>query len=93
MIVNKRINIKKLTPQQLIKQLQQQKANQITDQGQLEKVINQVLKENEKAIEDYKKGKREVIGFLIGQVMGETRGKAEPQAAKKMLVDKLEQTS
>ena len=88
-IVNKRINIKKFTPQQLVKHLQKQKTDKVSDKSQIEKIIIKVLKENKKAVKDYKKGKQETIGFLIGQVMRETKGKAEVQLVKKILVEKL----
>ena len=92
-IVNKKVDINKFTPKQLVKHLQKQKTAQVSDKSQLLKVINKVLAENKKAAEDYKKGKKEVIGFLIGQVMRKTKRKAEAQVVKKMLVEKMKQTS
>ena len=58
---------------------------QISDQGELEGIVQKVLDENPEAVEDIKNGKDQAIGFLVGQVMKETRGKANPGMVNKML--------
>src|SRR5690554_5054359 len=63
---------------------------QISDQGQLEEIISRVIKENPDPVEDYKSGKKKAIGFLVGQVMKETRGKANPQLVNKLLRENLD---
>ncbi|HLV09513.1 MAG TPA: Asp-tRNA(Asn)/Glu-tRNA(Gln) amidotransferase GatCAB subunit B, partial [Halanaerobiales bacterium] len=63
---------------------------QISDQGQLEEIISRVIKENPDPVEDYKSGKEKAIGFLVGQVMKETRGKANPRLVNKLLREKLD---
>jgi len=52
---------------------------QISDEAQLESIAKQVIENNPKSVEDYKKGKKKALGFLVGQVMKETKGKANPQ--------------
>ena len=52
-------------------------------------IVNQVIKENEKAVSDYKSGKQTTIGYLIGQVMQKTKGTADPNEAKSVLIEKL----
>lgn len=52
---------------------------------ELEKIVKKIVKENEKVVDDYRKGNKQAIHFLAGQVMKETRGKANPQDAKKLL--------
>lgn len=52
---------------------------QISDEGQLESIAKQVIENNPKSVEDYKNGKKKALGFLVGQVMKETKGKANPQ--------------
>lgn len=63
---------------------------QISDEGALEEVVNKVLDNNEQSILDYKAGKDRALGFLMGQVMKETRGKANPQLANKLVKEELD---
>jgi aspartyl-tRNA(Asn)/glutamyl-tRNA(Gln) amidotransferase subunit B len=58
---------------------------QIRDEVEIEKVIKEVILKNSKAVLDYKKGKENAFQFLIGQVMVQTKGKANPQIVKKLL--------
>jgi aspartyl-tRNA(Asn)/glutamyl-tRNA(Gln) amidotransferase subunit B len=62
---------------------------QITDESELEKAAEKVIKENPKVAQDYKAGNEKVLGFLVGQMMKETKGRANPQAANKILKEKL----
>lgn len=62
---------------------------QISDEGQIEKIIDEVIADNPKVIEEYKSGKEKVLGFLVGQVMKKTKGKCNPQIANKFLKEKL----
>jgi len=57
----------------------------ITDKQEIEEVARKVIAKNEKAVEDYKKGKQTAIQFLVGQVMAETKGMADPDEAKESL--------
>jgi len=62
---------------------------QIKDIDVIRLIVSKVIAENPKAVEDYKKGKVASLQFLIGQVMRETRGKANPEILKKILKEKL----
>ena len=62
---------------------------QISDEGEINKVINEVIKANPKVVEDYKAGKQTALQFLVGQVMARTKGKANPQSANKLLQETL----
>lgn len=62
---------------------------QITDESALAKIVDQVVKENPKAVEDFKKGQERAIGFLVGQIMRLTQGKANPEVVNKLLRQKL----
>lgn len=62
---------------------------QMEDDGELEKIIEKVLGDNQKSAEDYKKGKQNAFQFLIGQIMKETKGKANPKSVAEILKDKL----
>jgi len=63
---------------------------QITDKAEIEKIAKEVISKNKKAVEDFKKGKENVLQFLIGQMMRETKGKINPKIAKEVLTRILE---
>lgn len=62
---------------------------QISDESELEGIVDTVLDENEQSIIDYKNGKDRAIGFLVGQIMKKTRGKANPQLVNELLLNKI----
>ncbi len=88
-IINKKIDIGKIDPEQLINKLVKKSEKPELETDRLKKILENVIKENPEAVEDYKKGKKEVIGFLIGQTMQKIQGKASPKRVKRMLVEKL----
>jgi len=61
----------------------------VSDTGLLETAIREVLAENEKSVKDYQEGKQKAFGFLVGQVMKKTAGKADPRTVNEMLTDML----
>jgi len=63
---------------------------QMENNGELEKIVENVLKTNKKSVEDYKSGKQNAFQFLIGQIMKETKGKANPKSTADILKKKLE---
>ncbi|GBD33998.1 Aspartyl/glutamyl-tRNA(Asn/Gln) amidotransferase subunit B [bacterium HR34] len=62
---------------------------QISDENKLKEVISKVISANSKAVEDYKAGKQNAFQFLIGQIMKETKGKADPQKIRELLEKEL----
>ena len=62
----------------------------INDADEIRKVVIKVFEENPKAIEDIRKGKEKSIGFLIGQVMRKTNGKAAPDIANQLIRKELD---
>ncbi len=62
---------------------------QIIDKIEIEKIIKEVVSQNQKAVDDYKSGKETATQFLIGQIMAKTKGKASPEVAQKVLKDIL----
>lgn len=62
---------------------------QVSDEGEIAKVVADVLAENAKAAEDVKNGETKAIGFLVGQVMKASRGKANPQLAQELIKKQL----
>ncbi len=63
---------------------------QITDVSAIEGVVDEVIANNPKAVEEYKGGKKKAIGALVGQVMKATKGKANPQMVNQLLAKKLQ---
>jgi aspartyl-tRNA(Asn)/glutamyl-tRNA(Gln) amidotransferase subunit B len=62
---------------------------QITDQGQLSKLIEDIISNNPEAVSDFRKGKARAMMFLVGKVMKETKGRANPKIVDKLLKEKL----
>ena len=58
---------------------------QIKDTGEIEKIAEEVILSNSKAVEDFKNGKSTALQFLVGQVMAKSRGKANPESAREIL--------
>lgn len=75
-----------VSPKELLKK---SGATLISDEDTLKQIINEVLSANEQSIIDYKNGKDRALGFLVGQVMKKTQGKANPAATSKLLVEEL----
>ncbi|MDQ0285934.1 aspartyl-tRNA(Asn)/glutamyl-tRNA(Gln) amidotransferase subunit B [Desulfofundulus luciae] len=73
-------------PEQIV---QEKGLVQITDEGAIAAVVEEVLAGNAKVVEDYLKGKDRAFGFLVGQVMKATRGKANPELVNRLLKEKL----
>lgn len=62
---------------------------QISDEGEIKAVVMEILANNEQSIIDYKAGKDKALGFLVGQAMKVTKGKANPQMLNKMFLEEL----
>ena len=62
---------------------------QISDEGAIKEVVTRILENNPQSIVDYKAGKDRALGFLVGQAMKETKGKANPQMLNKMFLEEL----
>jgi aspartyl-tRNA(Asn)/glutamyl-tRNA(Gln) amidotransferase subunit B len=61
----------------------------ITDTAELGPLIERILAANESQVATYRAGKEGVLGFLVGQVMKETGGKADPKVVNELLREKL----
>ena len=80
-IINKKINIEKSA----LPQIQALTQTQAVDK----KIIKQIIANNPDIVKKYKAGKTSVLGFLVGQVMKATQGKADPQLTRKLLENKM----
>jgi len=69
--------------------IQEKGLGQISDTGEVEEIITQVIKDNPQPVADFRKGKEQALKFLVGQVMKATRGRANPQLANELLKKKL----
>ena len=70
------------TVQDIIKE---QGLTQISDEGELVKIVGDVIKNNPKQVDEFKSGKDTVIMFLVGQVMKASKGRAKPDKAQELL--------
>lgn len=62
---------------------------QVTDSGEIEKLVDEVINNNPDQVQQYKEGKQQVIGFLVGQCMQLSKGKANPAQVNELLRTKL----
>ncbi len=65
--------------------VEQEGLSQVSDESELSAIVEQVLRDNPKEVEKYRAGKKKVMGFFVGQVMRQTRGKANPQMVNELL--------
>ncbi|GGG81233.1 Asp-tRNA(Asn)/Glu-tRNA(Gln) amidotransferase subunit GatB [Paenibacillus radicis (ex Gao et al. 2016)] len=73
-------------PQQIV---EEQGLVQISDEGAILAIVDQIIQANPQSVEDFRAGKEKAIGFLVGQIMKETKGKANPGLVNKLLLDRL----
>jgi aspartyl-tRNA(Asn)/glutamyl-tRNA(Gln) amidotransferase subunit B len=69
---------------------EKEKPQQITDSSAIEKIIDEIVAANPKQVEQYRAGKKTVIGFFVGQAMKASKGQANPQMVNELLTRKLE---
>jgi aspartyl-tRNA(Asn)/glutamyl-tRNA(Gln) amidotransferase subunit B len=62
---------------------------QVSDEGEIAGIVAQVINENAKAAEDVRNGEMKAVGFLVGQVMKLSKGKANPQMATDLIKKQL----
>ena len=62
---------------------------QVTDSGAIEKIVDEVIASNPNQVQQYREGKQQVIGFLVGQAMKLSQGKANPGQVNTLLKEKL----
>ena len=62
---------------------------QVTDSGEIEKLVDEVIDNNPDQVQQFREGKRQVLSYLVGQAMKLSRGKANPHQVNQFLRDKL----
>ena len=75
-----------LTPEEIVKKYEMEV---IEDSGLIDSLVDEVISENAKAIEDYHNGRTNMLDYLVGQVMKKSRGKANPVEAKAKMIEKI----
>ena len=75
-----------LTPKEIVKKYDMEV---IEDANLIESLVNEVINENAKAIEDYHNGRTNMLDYLVGQVMKKSKGKANPIEAKSKMLEKI----
>lgn len=88
-IINKKINPKEVLPAALIKQIKESSAITEIDEEKLTVTINRVIKENQKAVEDYKSGKENALMFLLGMTIREYGEKLDTNIVKNAILNSL----
>lgn len=88
-IINKKIDIEKVTPEDLIKQVQSKQSSTISDDSQLQIWVDQAMKDLPQAVVDFKSGKQQAIGVLIGKVMQLSKGKADAKKVSGILQSRI----
>jgi len=70
--------------------IEEKNLTQISDESEIENIVKAVISRNPEPVADYKKGKQNALQFLVGQVMKETKGKVNPQVAREMIKNILD---
>ncbi|MFH0703188.1 MAG: Asp-tRNA(Asn)/Glu-tRNA(Gln) amidotransferase subunit GatB [bacterium] len=73
------------------KMIEEQGLSVISDENIIRELIEKVLSNNEQQVQKYKSGKPQLFGFFVGQVMKETKGRAQPELVNQILKEKLDQ--
>ena len=77
-------------PQGVDEIIEKQGLRQVTDEGEIEKLVDRVIAENAAQARQFRDGKQQVLGYLVGQAMKLSRGKANPAQVNELLRDKLQ---
>lgn len=88
-IINKKVDISGLTPEEMVSRLSSSQNVQTIKGKEMEVMIEEVLRDNQNAVEDFKKGKEAAIMYLVGQVLRIAKGKASPDKVKASLLAKI----
>ena len=84
-IINSKINILEVEPSKIIDEVKAKSAGVISDESELEKIAQEAIDENPKAVSDFKAGRENVVMVLVGAVMKKTSGKADAGKVREIL--------
>jgi aspartyl-tRNA(Asn)/glutamyl-tRNA(Gln) amidotransferase subunit B len=72
------------------KMVEDQGMSVISDEGALKDTVKKIIAANQSEVEKYKSGKPQLFGFFVGQIMKETKGRANPETVNKLLREELD---
>jgi len=81
--------LRKFIPKSFSPKKEVDKGGKIEDVGELKKIIDKILRDNKKSVDDYKKGEKKAFNFLMGQVMQATQKRADYQVVRNLLEKEL----
>ncbi|MFI5265699.1 MAG: Asp-tRNA(Asn)/Glu-tRNA(Gln) amidotransferase subunit GatB, partial [Candidatus Levyibacteriota bacterium] len=88
-IINQKLDVSKFEPAEVVKMILENKKKEDLSPDVLESLIDSVLSENQKAVEDYKKGNENAAMFLLGQVMRKAGKKLNPEVVKNSIIERV----
>ncbi len=89
-IINQKLHLTFDTPEKLVRKLYESTQKTYASKEEVSDAIKKIITENPDALEKYKNGKTEIVGFLIGQVQRELKGQGEPKMITKILIEYLQ---
>lgn len=89
LMLNKALDSQFPEPAGLIKKIVELTRKEYAPVGEVSKAIKEIISENKKAVEDYQKGKTQVLGYLIGLAQGKLKGKGDPRLIQEELLLEL----
>lgn len=89
MVVNKRVNWRRKKAEEVIREIRQDQNSEEVSEEETMGWVKDVLKSNPEAVKDYQSGKETALKFLLGQVMGASKGQADPQLVSQLLKKEL----
>lgn len=90
LMINKKLDLEYPEPAGLIRKILELTSVEYASQAETEVAIIEVMSENQKAVNDYKNGKGEVVGFMIGMVQKKLKGKGQSQTVREKLLKELQ---
>ncbi len=81
---------KNMTAEQIAESEKKKQSEKISDTSEIEKIVETVISENQKVVDDYKSGKENALQFLVGQIMKQSCGKADVKIARDILLTKIQ---
>lgn len=88
LLIEKLLRMEKL-PRSVEEYSKEQDLIQVSDEGEIEKIVAEVIEQNSKAAQDVKNGEDKAIGFLVGQVMAKSKGQANPEVTQRLIKKQL----
>ena len=89
LIINKKVDITKVTPEIFIRKLASELQSKVSDEGEITKWIDEAFVQLPQAVSDYKSGRQQAIGVIIGKVMQLSKGKADAKQVQEIILKRI----